>query len=410
MGEITPHPAAPVLTTPHSRATTHHSPLTTYLSPPSTLSLTREGRYWLLLSIVLLFLGMYKGVNLLCLLAYVMMVSLLLNLLFAGRRLRQVRAVRRIGEPAFAGEPIPVEIRADYTGKKVQFGIEFEDHEPDRTAFAFVPRLAPGQAVIDRRETIVPVRGRHRWGKLEAVSAYPFGLAQRRCPMVAEEDVLILPRLGRLHRGRLRRLLLSTGQVYVPTRRQARRHPTAQAEFHGLRAFRSGDSPRWIHWRTSARCGELMVREFEDMPTDNLILAVDSARSEGLEAIISFAATVAWEWCRQKGDHFVLAVASAAPIVIGGTTGIEHALRMLELLAGLQGEDNPDATSMLERLAAEPLPPAPVLVISPRDPTPLQTALTKRVHRPALGLGLEQISAGDFYEAPVPPGGNVHAP
>jgi uncharacterized protein (DUF58 family) len=229
--------------------------------------------------------------------------------------------------------------------------------------------------------------------------------------MAEPEDVLILPRLGRLHRGRLRRLLLSAGPVYVATRRKARRHPTAQAEFHGLRAFRSGDSPRWIHWRTSARCGELMVREFEDVPTDNLILVVDPSKDEGVEAIISFAATVAWDWCRQKGDHFVLAVAGAAPIVLGGTTGSDHALRMLEVLAGLQGEDNPDVMTLVERLAAEPLPPASVLVVSPRDPTPLQAALSHRLHRPALGLGVDQITCGDFYEAPVFPKleGSAHA-
>ena len=51
-----------------------------------------------------------------------------------------------------------------------------------------------------------------------------------------------------------------------------RRHPAAQTDFHGLRTFQPADSPRWIHWRTSARRGELMVKEFEETPTDNLIL------------------------------------------------------------------------------------------------------------------------------------------
>ena len=40
-------------------------------------------------------------------------------------------------------------------------------------------------------------------------------------------------------------------------------------------AFRPGDSRRHIHWRTTARRGTLMVREFEDWPSDNLILLVD---------------------------------------------------------------------------------------------------------------------------------------
>jgi uncharacterized protein (DUF58 family) len=390
---------------------TRHSPLTAHQPLTTSLSLTLPGCYWLMLSTALLLIGMYKGVNLLCLLAYVMFMSLLLNVLLAGKRLRQVRAMRRIGEPAFAGEPFPVELRAVNAGQKAVFGVELEDQEPERTTFASAPCLTVGQTLLHRRDSSLPTRGRHLWGPLDAVSAYPFGLAERRCRMAEAEDVLILPRLGRLHRSRLRRLLLSAGQVYVPARRRVRRHPTAQAEFHGLRAFRSGDSPRWIHWRTSARCGELMVREFEDVPTDNLILAVDPVEGENLELIVSFAATVIWEWCRQKGDHLVFAVAGASPIVLGGTTGHDHALRTLEILAGLQGEKDSDADKLLERLAAEPLPPASVLVVSPRDPTPLQTALSHRLHRPVLGLGIEQITQGGFYEAPdVPrPEGSAHA-
>src|SRR5204863_4021232 len=134
------------------------------------------------------------------------------------------------------------------------------------------------------------------------------------------EEIIVLPRLGRLHRGRLRRFLARSSLTVSRSLQHPRRHPSAQAEFHGLRAFRSGDSPRWIHWRTSARCGELMVREFEDVPSDNLILVVDPSLPEKrgrdtlhsgvpspffalLEDAISLAATICWAWCRQTGDR-----------------------------------------------------------------------------------------------------------
>src|SRR6266851_5370531 len=103
MAETSNYPAT-------SSLTTHHSPLTTHHSPRPRVHLTREGRYWLLLDTALLFIGLYKGVNLLCLLAYVMLMCLLLNMILAGRRLRLMRGSRRIGEPAFAGEPFPVEL------------------------------------------------------------------------------------------------------------------------------------------------------------------------------------------------------------------------------------------------------------------------------------------------------------
>jgi uncharacterized protein (DUF58 family) len=364
----------------------------------------------LVLSAFLLALGLYKGINLLCLLAYVMLACLGVNLLLAGRRLNHLRGGRRIEERAFAGEPFAVELRAANMGRTVQFGVGLEDEAPQQAGFAFSARLASGQTLLHRREVILPARGRYAWGPLTAVSGYPFGLAQRRCPLTAGEDVLILPRLGRLHRGRMRRYLTPFGQPYVPTRRLARRHPTAQAEFHGLRAFRSGDSPRWIHWRTSARCGELMVREFEDVPTDNLILVIDpflangderEASSSLLEGTVSLAATICWEWCRQKGDHLVLAVAGATPAVVEGTTSGDHALHLLQCLADLAGESAASVASLVEQLAAGPLPPASVLVVSPRDPTPLQSALSLRLHRPVAGLSVSQLDECDFYQRPV---------
>jgi uncharacterized protein (DUF58 family) len=354
---------------------------------------------------MLLGLGWNKGINLLCLLAYVMLFCLLLNAVLAGRRLGHLHGRRRIGEPAFAGAAFPVELRVMNPDRKAQFGFGLVDHAPDGLAFASSACLGSGQTLMDRREVTLVARGRYRWGPLEAVNGYPFGLAQRRARLVAEEEMLVLPRLGRLHRGRLRRFLLPLGLAAVPMRRQALRHPTAQAEFHGLRAFRSGDSPRWIHWRTSARCGELMVREFEDLPTDNLILVLDPALPEKgtdlLEDAISLAATICWEWCRQKGDRLMLAIAGASPCVIDGTTSTDHAVRALECLAALTGEEEPDATALVEQLAATSLPPASMLVISTGDPAPLQTALTLRLHRPAAGLSAARLEECDFYEKPL---------
>src|SRR6202042_142813 len=99
---------------------------------------------------------------------------------------------------------------------------------------------------------------------LRAWSAYPFGLVQRTAIIGAEdEELIVLPRLGQVHRGKLRRFLTHTAPLDGGFSNQQRAQPLTLNEFHSLRPFRRGDSPRWIHWRTSARRGELMVREFE---------------------------------------------------------------------------------------------------------------------------------------------------
>ena len=123
--------------------------------------------------------------------------------------------------------------------------------------------------------------------------------------------VIVLPRLGTLHTGRLRRWLMQSARPDERVRRN-RRRLSQEVEFHGLRQFRPGDSPRWIHWRTSARSGELMVREFDQGVHHDLVLFVEPYLASGdsnrdaLEAALSLAATICWAWCREGGDRVTL--------------------------------------------------------------------------------------------------------
>jgi hypothetical protein len=48
------------------------------------------------------------------------------------------------------------------------------------------------------------------------------------------------------------------------------------ADFYGIRSYRPGDSARWIHWRTTARVGTPMVREFEEPPQDHITVVLDA--------------------------------------------------------------------------------------------------------------------------------------
>src|SRR5579871_6392252 len=216
------------------------------------------GRYYFLSTLALIGIGVHRNINLMMFLGYAMLVLALCNWWAARRSLRGLSAQRRLGEWLFARSPRMVEVQVHNPGRRPRWGLRIEDQEPRTTSIWAIQKLPARDSLSWRREIILPRRGRTTWREMEAVSGYPFGLIERRVQLTPPEDVIVLPSLGWMHRGRFLRYLrcLTVQPQYVRVRRLSRPQPSAQAEFHGLRAFQSGDSPRLIHWRTSARCGQ----------------------------------------------------------------------------------------------------------------------------------------------------------
>ena len=377
--------------------------------------LSRLGRYWLLVSLLLLGIGYFKSINLLTLLSWLLLALFGWNYLIAGRALWSLQSRRRIDGPIFAGSPFRVDLESANLGPAIGQPVDVRESGPAEGQRWFLPEVRCFASVSFRREVVLPVRGRVAWKALEVVAGYPFGLVERVAVLGTDVDLVVLPPLGRLHRGRLRRLLSMTGLASSHARPTNRRHATAQSEFHGLRTFRSGDSPRWIHWRMSARCGELMVREFEELSTENLVLLVDpwvasesvhAASPTALEIVISLAATICWEWCRQKGDRFVLIVAGRDPVILDGPTGREHALQMLECLAVHPGNPEPGGAALADALGAGQVPPGPVLVLETVR-SDLADRLRDRLRRPVTTLAAADLAMVDFYEVPELTVGNL---
>jgi uncharacterized protein (DUF58 family) len=387
-------------------------------SPPSSPSVgirfPKAGLLWLLLFSLLLTLGLSKRVNLLVLLACPPLILWALNAWLAGWGLRRLTGRRAFVGPIFAGTPFAVRVTVVNLRRRAWFAVRINDPDPAGPLSWFLPSLDGGQTVALAGERLLARRGRHTAPALVAASGHPFGLVQRTIELAPAEEMIVLPRLGRLNRSLLRRFLAGASPVARETPGKPQRRLAAQTELHGLRPFRFGDSPRWIHWRTTARRGELMVREFEDAPGDHLILVVDPAlpspseiraeggaarRSRPLEDALSLAATVCWEWCRRPGERFLLAVAGAEPVMVDGDTGPAFAVRLLESLAVETGLGC-DPGLAADRLARRRLPAAPVLLVSAGDDR-LGDALAARLNRPVARLSAADLDRLDFYERPV---------
>jgi uncharacterized protein (DUF58 family) len=72
----------------------------------------------------------------------------------------------------------------------------------------------------------------------------------------------------------------------------------AGEEFLGVRPYRAGDPPRFVHWRSTARLGELVVREYEERALSRMAIVIGGADAgdppvSAFESLVSAAASVA---------------------------------------------------------------------------------------------------------------------
>src|SRR4051794_34317939 len=112
-------------------------------------------------------------------------------------------------------------------------------------------------------------RGRYEFEGSVAVIEAPFGLEGVEQPLESPGALLVYPRLAELDR-----LFSEGGTRSHDGRRLLLRRPSG-FDLHSVREYEHGDSLRKVHWRSTARRAQLMVKELEDSPRDEVAVVLD---------------------------------------------------------------------------------------------------------------------------------------
>ena len=159
----------------------------------------------------------------------------------------------------------------------------------------FVIDRARGQWERTVRYTVrSEVRGRHTLGPMAVRSADPFGLVERRRAFVSTTPIVVTPRVEQLP------VIGLSGSWTGSGDNRPRAFSGGSAEDVTIREYRRGDDLRRVHWRSTARTGELMVRREEQPWQSRATVFVDNRRSShagsgpssSFERAVSVAASV----------------------------------------------------------------------------------------------------------------------
>lgn len=379
----------------------------------------REGYLWLLTAGLLLGVGIFKGINLVIVLGYALIALAGLNWLLARRSIKGLAARRLARPPIYAGIPTEwnIEITDAGTGTGNCLLIESTDESECRWFFVRTPNE---RIEIIRSRLQLNTRGRHLLLPLKAVTSYPFGLIQQQEELLGTEEIVVLPRPARVDGERLRTWLLRAWAGRDEEQRRLRKVVDREAEIHGLRDYRSGDSPRRIHWRATARRNRLTVKEYEDAAPPRLLIILDplvmpnstELDQTNLELAISLTAGIVREWRRQAGARLTLIIAGKNPIVIDGPAGPAITERQLEQLALTEECGDPELKDVFARVTRHSLA-APTLVISTRADSLMPHEIYRALGRNAAFMSVDRPESWYQFEtafetetpenSPVPP-------
>ena len=265
------------------------------LRPPRRLRFTRDGRYFVGLAIGIGLAAVNTGNNLLYLLLGWLLSVIIASGVLSESTMRGLRVRRRPPPRVHAGRPFLMEISVDNTKRRLaSYSIEVEDlvdgHPLDKKCYFL--KIPPGRSQRTSYRHTFTRRGLHTLDGFRIGTKFPFAFFRKSRDLASPAEILVYPAVHpvRMPAPRARHIGES------PVARLGRR-----GEFFGLREYRGGDDRRAIHWRSTARAGRLLVREFEEeaqrratIVCDNALPADAGAEAEqALERAISLAASLA---------------------------------------------------------------------------------------------------------------------
>jgi len=181
-----------------------------------------------------------------------------------------------------------------------------------------IPRLAPGAETEELFAVPTARRALILAGPAISVRGDQLGLLRRTNRWTDQIELFVHPKTVRLAataRGLVRDLEGQTTKVITDS----------DLAFHALRTYEPGDDIRNVHWRTSARTGQLMVRQYQETRRSQLLLAFDAERShfasdEEFELGVSVMTSIGCQVIREETE--IDAVWQGGPMRVATPTAL----------------------------------------------------------------------------------------
>jgi uncharacterized protein (DUF58 family) len=203
-------------------------------------------------------------------------------------------------EHVVAGSTVDADLRVRNTARTTALPGRVDLPIGDGLVEVAVPLLRSGQAIA--RTISIPAlrRGVIPVGPAVTIRTDPVGLVRREREWDDVHELYVHPRTVAVP-------ATSAGLVRDLEGSASRRLVDSDISFHGIREYAPGDARRQIHWKSTAKTGRLMVRQFEETLRSRLAVVLsladtDFASDDEFELGVSVAASLAVQALREGRD------------------------------------------------------------------------------------------------------------
>lgn len=281
------------------------------------LSLTMEGWIYLVILSFVSVCAVLRNVNLLIVFTGVMIGPLFFSWRIGRSMIRNLIAKRILQNRVHVGQVVNVQWQVTNRRSTPAWYIRIEDSisnknkrsaDEKQTSKSRKSRIGKSKIVFDyipgesskfmSYRALFTMRGEYEIGPAKVASMFPMGLIYNWFRIADRKSFFVAPRIGQLNPQWERRI----ASMVFGSQSAKRRRGTEPDEFYAIREWRSGDSRRDIHWRSTAKLGQPMVKQFDQQSNRDLALVLDLHSddpdhsmhfdSENCERVLSFAATI----------------------------------------------------------------------------------------------------------------------
>jgi uncharacterized protein (DUF58 family) len=319
---------------------------------PRRLKFTREGKFFVGITLGVGVAAINTGNNLLYLLLGMLLALIVVSGLMSELSLRDLTVVRRLPLRAQVERAHLVEIEVfNHKARTPSYAIEVEDLRAGQPADkrCFFLKISPKSAQVAAYRRIPTKRGRDHHVGFRIATRFPFGLFEKSREVTAEGELVIYPAVDAVELPPSLPGRTAGGDGII-----GRGHGE---DFLGLKPMREGEDPRDIYWRKSASLGLVVMRERAREARPDVSISLDvlkpadggEAWDHAFERRIRDAASRAVAHVK-RGDTVAIRTNAGDAARADRAAGADPLLRYLALVEAV-----PAATS----LAAKPTGAAP---------------------------------------------------